>query len=180
MQKQAPYKINDYVLVHTKRFPHRKFTVLGSQWLGPYRVIVAKPHSVVVRASPCFGGEVEVSHNELKRWPFGQEDSDDEDFGFPLEGLEEETKKEEEGEEEDEEASPEGTPEREEEVVQDILKHRYKQGWRFLVKWERWSLEDSTWEPIKSFVQEGVINSKFLDYCIAHDLKQVLEIANKM
>ena len=33
-------------------------------------------------------------------------------------------------------------------LVENVLKHRYKQGWRFLVKWKGWSVAESTWEPI--------------------------------
>lgn len=182
MHKSPSYKVNDYCLVHTKRFPHRKTTVLGSQWLGPYRIIQAKPHSVIVRASPCFGGEIEVSHTVLKRWPFGEEDEDDEeDCGFPLEGI----KVEEDVEEEDEEEKEGEYSRKEAEAqgyyhVQKILKHRYKQGWRFLVKWEGWPIEDSTWEPLKTFVsQDGSLNPKFLEYCTENRLEKILEQAKR-
>ena len=50
--------------------------------------------------------------------------------------------------------------------VEAILKHKYKQGYKFLTKWERYPIQDSTWEPVKAFVQpDGAINPIFQRYC---------------
>ena len=62
--------------------------------------------------------------------------------------------------------------------VEAILKHKYKQGWRFLTKWEGWPLSDATWEPVKSFVDPGgPINAAFLEYCQSNGLERPLREA---
>ena len=40
-------------------------------------------------------------------------------------------------------------------LMESILEARYKQGWRFLVKWQGYGTADSTWEPVKAFVPDG-------------------------
>ena len=62
--------------------------------------------------------------------------------------------------------------------VESILKHKFSQGWRFLVKWEGYPVENSTWEPLKNFIQPGgVLNSKFKEYCLEKGLESVLQKA---
>ena len=62
--------------------------------------------------------------------------------------------------------------------VKDILKHKYKQGWRFLVHWEGYPIAASTWEPMRSFIlPSGALNDTFKAYCERHDLKEILKRA---
>lgn len=62
--------------------------------------------------------------------------------------------------------------------VEAILKHRYRNGYQFLTKWENFSVEDSTWEPTKHFVLDsGRINPVFHDYCVTHKLTKALNQA---
>ena len=92
-RKEASYKVDDWVLVHPKRFPQRKMKGLGIQWYGPYRVVHGGAHSVRVRASPTLGGEVVVHHSFLKRWPGGtvlDDDLDGEEVGEELQDEEKE------------------------------------------------------------------------------------------
>ena len=177
-RKAAAYAIDDYVLVHRRRFPQWPVQVLGPQWYGPYRIVKVKAFSVKVRASPKLGGEVEVNHEFLKKWPHTVLEDEE---AFVFEECEEV--------EEDGEAQVEDMDVQEAEQVgfyhvERIVQHRYKQGWRFLVKWEGWPIADSTWEPIRAFIQGGrVLNSKFVEYCNEHQLqaalKQALNIIDK-
>ena len=69
-------------------------------------------------------------------------------------------------------------------MVESILNHRYRQGYQFLTKWETFSVQESTWEPLKNFIQEdGCINSVLKDYCASHQLdrafKQALNLASR-
>jgi hypothetical protein len=62
--------------------------------------------------------------------------------------------------------------------VEAIVKHRYKQGWRFLTVWKGWSLEDATWEPVRSFVHpDGGVTEKFKVYCRDRNLEAPLRQA---
>ena len=62
--------------------------------------------------------------------------------------------------------------------VEEILKHKFKQGWRFLTHWEGYPITSSTWEPIKSFIlPSGALNEKFQEYCERQDLREILRKA---
>ena len=79
---------------------------------------------------------------------------------------------------------PEYTPEEAEALgfynVEAILKHKYHQGWRFLVKWEHFPVSSSTWEPPKSFVlNNGMVNAIFQKYCEDQGLMEVLKRLHK-
>ena len=48
--------------------------------------------------------------------------------------------------------------------VERILRGQYRQGWRFLTKWEGYGTSESTWEPVRAFVHDdGKLNHVFLD-----------------
>ena len=54
-------------------------------------------------------------------------------------------------------------------LVEQILRGQYRQGWRFLTKWEGYGTSESTWEPVGAFVRDdGKLNHVFVDYCLAH------------
>ena len=62
--------------------------------------------------------------------------------------------------------------------VQKILKHKFQQGWKFLVWWENFPISNSTWEPIQSFLlPNGSVNSVFKEYCLANGLTNILQKA---
>ena len=63
----SPYATNDYVLVHNKRWPQRKWPKLSPQWQGPFKVLKASFNSLQVKASPSLGGEIEVSTSMCKK-----------------------------------------------------------------------------------------------------------------
>ena len=53
--------------------------------------------------------------------------------------------------------------------VEQILRGQYRQGWRFLTKWEGYGTSESTWEPVRAFVHDdGKLNHVFVDCCLAH------------
>ena len=53
--------------------------------------------------------------------------------------------------------------------IEQILRGQYRQGWRFLTKWEGYGTSESTLEPVRAFVHdEGKLNHVFVDYCVAH------------
>jgi hypothetical protein len=170
-RKPAQYAVGQYVLVHKRRFPQWTTTVFGSQWFGPYRIISIAAHSVRVRASPRVGGEVEVAHEFLKRFPVLYDDSESDEEETQAAVLEDASNTVEEMTAE--EAQEEGFYH-----VESILKHKYRKGWFFLTKWENWSLADSTWEPLKVFVlPDGRLNEKFQEYCLVHGLERPLRDA---
>ena len=59
-----------------------------------------------------------------------------------------------------------------------IIKHKFQQGWKFLVVWEDFPVSAATWEPISAFVQpnEGV-NAIFKTYCEEKGLVEILKKA---
>ena len=62
--------------------------------------------------------------------------------------------------------------------VYKIVKHKFQQGWRFLVWWENFPVSSSTWEPVSAFVlPNGSVNSVFKAYCLEKGLSQVLQRA---
>ena len=59
--------------------------------------------------------------------------------------------------------------------VAKIIKHKFQNGWKFLVVWEGFPISASTWEPITAFLlPNGSVNSIFKEYCETHDLSNVL------
>ena len=57
-------------------------------------------------------------------------------------------------------------------LVESILQARYKQGWRFWVKWHGYGTADSTWEPVEAFVLDGRrVNEVFARFCMEHQPK---------
>jgi hypothetical protein len=124
-----------------------------------------------------------VSRKQLKQFPLVEEDWEENDFlGLTdLEAAATDTKKH---------LTPEDPPEMEraeednlsqqlkvEQIfyVERIMGHQYRQKWLFMVKWQNWPLEDSTWEPFDHFVNtQGEINKLFVDYCVKHNLENAL------
>jgi len=164
---QTSYSKGDYVLVHKSRWPQKKIPKLESPWYGPFRVHEVHFNSLVVMASPSLGGLVKVSLSMIKRWR-DVFDLDEEEEVIVPEEEEEQVE-----EMNDDEMAEEGFYN-----VESILKHKFQQGWRFLVKWEGYPVENSTWEPVKNFIQSsGVVNSKFKEYCLEKGLEGVLQKA---
>ena len=50
-------------------------------------------------------------------------------------------------------------------LVKSVLRHHYRQGWRFLTLWEGFGVEEAAWEPFSAFVlPQGRLNPVLVDY----------------
>ena len=66
-------------------------------------------------------------------------------------------------------------------LVKSILRHRYRQGWRFLTLWERFGVEEATWEAFSAFVlPEGRLNSVLVDYVSQNNHGELLRLAETL
>ena len=66
-------------------------------------------------------------------------------------------------------------------LVKSVLRHRYRQGWRFLTLWEGFGVEEATWEPFSAFVlPEGRLNSVLVDYLSKNSLGELLRLAETL
>ena len=66
-------------------------------------------------------------------------------------------------------------------MVKSILRHRYRQGWRFLALWKGFGVEEATWEPFFAFVlPEGHLNSVLVDYLSQNNLGELLRLAETL
>ena len=166
---RSSYTKGDYVLIHKSRWPQKKVPKLESPWLGPFRVHEVHHNSLVVMASPSLGGLLKVSLSMVKRWSDLLENCDDDEV--LLDSVDNFVEQEEEVEVmNDEEMAEQGYY-----AVEKIVKHKFSQGWKFLVKWEGFPMENCTWEPAKHFLQEGgVLNSEFKKYCEDNGLQGLL------
>ena len=132
-------------------------------------------NSLKVMASPSLGGMIDVSLNFCKKWDLalnedvlGEPDFDDDEPNQApnLPNDEVETM----------------TPEEQAEIGfyngYKILKHKFQQGWKFLVWWENFPASASTWEPTSAFLlPNGSVNSVFKTYCQENGLTHILQKA---
>ena len=66
-------------------------------------------------------------------------------------------------------------------LVKSVLRHRHRQGWRFLTLWEGFGVEEATWEPFSAFVlPEGRLNSVLVDYLSQNNLGELLRLAETL
>ena len=66
-------------------------------------------------------------------------------------------------------------------LVKPVIRHRYRQGWRFLILWEAFGVEEATWEPFSAFVlPEGLLNSVPVDYLSQNNLGELLRLAETL
>ena len=66
-------------------------------------------------------------------------------------------------------------------LVKSVLRHRYRQGWRFLTLWEGFGVEEATWEPFSAFVlPEERLNSVLVDYLSQNNLGELLRLAETL
>ena len=66
-------------------------------------------------------------------------------------------------------------------LMKSVIRHRYRQGWRFLTRWEGFGVEEATWEPFPAFVlPEGRLNSVLVDYVSQNHLGQLLRLAETL
>ena len=168
---QSSYKVNDFVPIHKIRWPQRRLLKIESPWLGPYKIVEVHFNSLKVLVSPNLGGLIKVSLSQVKRWSdlweFSQDQIPDDD--------EDEQPEIEQEEFQDEIMTREEQEEQGFYDVQEVLKHKYMQGWKFLTHWEGFPISAATWEPSKSFkLTHGRVNSKFREYCEKNNLLEIL------
>ena len=66
-------------------------------------------------------------------------------------------------------------------LVKSLIRHRYRQGWRFLTLWEEFGVEKATREPFSAFVlPEGRLNSVLVDYLSQSNLGELLRLAEML
>ena len=66
-------------------------------------------------------------------------------------------------------------------LVKSVLRHRYRQSWRFLTLWEEFGVKEATWEPFSAFVlPEGRPNSVLVDYLSQNNLSELLRLAETL
>ena len=156
-RKPVEYQIRDMVLVHHRRLPRWKKNDLDVPYYGPFMVTDVGPSSVKVRASPRFGGEIEVSFPFLKRYTLMDE------YDLDFEGFEDEVDMEDmtselgsaevsEGEGQLPDMDTKEMKAKGLYKVEAILHSKYRHGWRFLFKWEGYSMAEATWEPYTAFI----------------------------
>ena len=62
--------------------------------------------------------------------------------------------------------------------VEAIMRSKYRHVWRFLVKWEGYSVAEATWEPYTVFIlNHGNVSAVFWNYCHANESQKVLKLA---
>ena len=66
-------------------------------------------------------------------------------------------------------------------LVKSVIRHRYRQGWRFLTLWEGFGVEEATWEPFSAFLlPERCQNSVLVDYLSQNNLGELLRLARTL
>ena len=138
-------------------------------------------HRITVRCSPRLGGTLVCAAQHLKRY-YDPEDlcgeeselNNEEIAALDLQGAA--SPMEVEGDlphMNAEEMAKEGFY-----VVKPVLRHRYRQGWRFLTLWEGFEVEEATWEPFPAFVlPQGCLNSVLVDYVSQNNFGELLRLA---
>ena len=134
----ASYQEGDWVLVHHSRLPAWPRSTSDDPYFGPYKILSVDGHRITVRYSPRLGGTLVCAAQQLKRY-YDPEDlcgeewelNDEEIAALDFQGAA--SPMEVEGELPDmnaEDMAQEGFY-----LVNSVIRHRYRQGWRFLTLW---------------------------------------------
>ena len=180
----ATYQEGDWVLVHHSQLPAWPRSTSDDPYLVPYKILSVDGHHITVRCSPRLGGTLVCAAQELKCYydpgDLCREESelnDEEITALDLQGAA--SPMEVEGELTDmnaEEIAEEGFY-----LVKSVIRHHYRQGWRFLTVWEGFRVEEATWEPFSAFVlAEGRLNSVLFDYLSQNNLGELLRLAGTL
>ena len=177
----ASYQEGDWVLVHHSGLPAWPRSTSDDPYFGPYKILSVDGHRITVRCCPRLGGTLVCAAQQLKRY-YDPEDlcgeewelNDEEIAALDLQGA----------------ASPmeveEDLPDMNAEdmakvgfyLVKSVIQHRYRQGWRFPTLWQRFGVEEATWEPFSAFVlPEGRLNSVLVHYLSMKNLGELLRLA---
>ena len=177
----ASYQEGAWVLVHHSQLPAWPCSTSNDPYFGPYKILSVDGHGITVRISPRLGGTLVCAAQQLKRY-YDPEDLcgeewelNDEEITAPdLQGA----------------ASPmeaEGVlPDMNAEqmaktgfnLVKSVIRHRYRQGWRFLSLLKGFGVEEATWEPFSAFVfPERRLKSVLVDSMSQNNPGELLRLA---
>ena len=134
------------MLLHHSRLPASPRSTSDDPYFGPYKILSVDGHRITVRCSPRQGGTLVCAAQHLKRY-YDPEDlcgeelelNDEKIAALDLKGAA--SPMEVEGELPDmkaEEMAKEGFY-----LVKSVLRHRYRQGWRFFTLWEGFGVEEA-------------------------------------
>ena len=172
------------MLVHPSRLPAWPRSTSDDPYSGPYNILSVDGHRITVWCSPSLGGTRVCAAQQLKRY-YDPEDLRGEEWELnnaeiatlDLQGAA--SRIEVEGELRDMnagETAKEGFY-----LVKSVIRHCYRQGWRFLTLWEGFRVEEATWEPFSAFVlPEGRLNSVAVDYLSQNNLGELLRLAETL
>ena len=180
----ASYREGDLVLVHHSRLPAWPRSTSDDPYFGPYKIQSVDGHRITVRCSPPLGGTLVCAAQQLKRYydpgdlcGAEWELNDEEIASLDIQGAA--SLMEVEGELPDMNAvemAKEGFY-----LVKLVIRHRYRQRWRFLTLWEGFGVGEATWEPVSAFVPpDGRLNSVLVDYLSQNNLGEVLGLAETL
>jgi hypothetical protein len=185
----ATYNVGDFVLVSADRLPAWSRNKIEFPWFGPFKVVEVLAGSAFVRVSPRMGGTLHVGFSHLKHywdevllnespdevlsWRAANEQAAQEDLeNDPMTDLNDVSVVEPEADVQMTDAEQKALGFYE---VEAIVKHDYKQGWKFLTLWAGYDAGDATWEPPKAFsLGGGEVNKVFEKYCSEQDLPHAL------
>ena len=169
------------MLVHHSQLPALPRSTSNDPYFRPYKILSVDGHRITVGCSPRLGGTLVCAAQHLKRY-YDLEDlcgeecelNDGEIAALDLQGAA--SPMDVEGELPDtnaEEMAKEGFY-----LVESVLRHRDRQGWRFLTLWEGFGGKEATWEPFSAFVlPEGHLTSVLVDYLSQNNLGELLRLA---
>ena len=173
----------DWVLVHHSRLPASPRSTSDDPYFGPYKILSVDGQRITVRC-PRLGGTLVCAAQQLMRY-YDPQDlcgeerklNDEKIAALDLQGAA--SPMEVEGELPDmnaEEMAKEGFY-----PVKSDIRHRYRQGWRFLTLWEGFGVGEATWEPFSAFVLPvGRVNSVLVHYLSQNNLGELLRLAETL
>ena len=180
----ASYQEGDWVLVHHSRLPAWPRSTSDDPYFGPYNILSVDGHRITVRCSPRLGGTLVCAAQQLKRY-YDPEDlcgeewglNDEEIAALDLHGAASPMEVQRELPDMNaEEMAKEGFY-----LVKSVIRHRYRQGWRFLTLWEGIGVEEAAREPFSAFVlPEGCINSVVVDYLSRINPDELLRLVDTL
>ena len=180
----ASYQERDWVLVHHSRLLAWPRSTSDDPYFKPYNILSVDGHRITVRCSPRLGGTLVCAAQQLKRY-YDPEDLCGEEWGLnneeiaapDLQGSASPMEVERELPDVNvEEIAKEGFY-----LVKSVIRHRYRQGWRFLTLPAGFGVKEATREPFSAFVPPaGRLNSVLVDYVSKNNLGQLLRLAETL
>ena len=153
-------------------------------YFWPYKVLSVDGWSITVRCSSRLGGTLVCAARQQKHY-YDPEDHcgeqwelhDEEITALDLQGAA--SPREVEGELPD--MNAEKMANEDFYMVKSILRHRYRQWWRFVTLCKGFGVEEDTWEPFSAFMlPEGRQHSVLVDYVSQNNLEELLRLADSL